>query len=511
MRFLGLDIDGKVAHLALINSHQKVVKLQTQSASDVKQLYKAKNSPLKNTLCVSALDGKQVIIRQKKIKATSRKTVKKALPFQLKSCTSLAPEQTIFFPIFKFPEKKTTEIHFYITTKKILKNYLTNLQEIDLDPDYISCQSQALNRFVAYHLPENTELYALHINKSYFILVHIKNKVVMAHHSSDVGIDALFEAYLKDHLEKKADHRHKIDLVKPCKNNTHLIETITGLEKEIKRGFTSFMAEALPQRLPILITGQISSLKNLDQYLLSCFPEMISEILPIQQTDQLPYAISIGLGLDCLLKDSMSMQFRQQEFIAKKTLKKEGSTLLAFLMFSLILSLLCFFTSERILTNKKSFLLDRLSVLEKKENLVDPQKEAPISIDARLNLLNEKIKKDSKKHPYLTTAPKLCHFFNWLNSLPLVQENFNNIEILAIDYELEDSQKNNEERGGQPLAKIILTVKIKDLDLAQKFHKSLTKKNALIDSSKEILWDEIAPANYCGSFYLKKPLEEIYD
>ena len=80
MDYLGIDFDGNLINLALMDSQKKIIQLSTSPASDVKQLYIAKRKNLKKTCIVSALSSKKVLIKQKTLKVKSKTALKKASP-----------------------------------------------------------------------------------------------------------------------------------------------------------------------------------------------------------------------------------------------------------------------------------------------------------------------------------------------------------------------------------------------------------------------------------------------
>jgi hypothetical protein len=502
MQFLGLDIDGSDANFALLNSKKRIIELKTYPLSNVKQLYVQRG---KNISLTSALEIKQVLVREKNVKATSKSAIKKTIPFQLKSCTSLLSEQIIYTSIIKRLKNNSSDLFFYLTTKKSLSNHLTALCSLNIDPDYVSSQSQALNRFARLYFPTIKELFLLHIGKTKTIIVHVDDGLVVAHHSAPFGLTKIFDPTIN-----VSSNLNFLDFSTIAKkdNSVHL-EALDLLEKELKKSFLNFSAQG--KKVPLFITGQIHSMKNFDLYIQRRFPEMFSEILHIDREADLPYAISIGLSLDTLLKDKSSLQFRQEEFTSKKQLRRARFSLFLFTLSICILSLLLFFTSEKIFKNKEANLLSQLSTIEKSEQISSSDLSFT-SIPEKIKKLNEKIINESKKSPYLSLAPRVCYLLEWLSTNPLFKEaNKEIVEILTIDYDLV-SYPTIENPKKSCLAKVALSLKIKDPEIAKKIHESISKTSTLVDLTKEITWEELTVSTYHTSFFLKnKTFEEFYD
>lgn len=510
MDFLGIDFDGTIVNLALIDSQQKIIRLTSCSLLDVKPLYIRKLKNLKKTIFVSALSDKQVLIKQKILKLTSKNALKKAIPFQLKSSSALPQEHSIALPFISHATKDSSEISFFITTKKSIANHLELLIKADISPDYLSFQSQALNRFAEYNFPATRNIFLLHMGKSQTIIAYVKNGVVKGHYTLKMGSLELCSAYGKEYSDKNTKNS-KIDFSNVFAQNSSPFGTsINVFACEIKKALLSFMPTSNPEKTPILLSGQINSFLGFDEFVLSHNSELISESLKIKEITNLPHAISIGLGLDGMAKDLKSIQFLQEEFVPQKHLKKVGMSLLIILLSSLVITVGGYFASKTIYLHRQNNLFYNLSIIEKTEKPIADQP-CFLSFEARQKALDEKIKKELKSSPYICVAPKVSKFLEWLNKHPLIETAQNDaVQVLSFDYEIIDAP-NIEVIKKTYSAKVSLSLKINDPSYAKKFYDSLSNYPNFIDMSKEICWDE-DNSNYTLSFFLKNLTpSEFYD
>ena len=501
MNYLGIDLDGNEANLTLMDKNKKIVHLCSIPASNVKQLYTSTLNNFKKINVVTALSGEKVLIKHKTLRLKSKNGLKKALPFQLKSASFLPKERSIALSHVLPSGKDSSEMSFYITTKKSIEDHLKFLSNIGLEADYLSFQSQALCRYAKCNFPSVTDLFILHIGKNKTVAAHVKNGIIAAHYSIKTGSLQICKIYNRESSEKNRTTT-KINFSEISSPKfTELKNLIGTFTSEIKKAFLSFLPANNPQKIPLLITGQANSFIEFDSLIKSDNAETVSEILKINNQNELPYAISIGLTLDSLANDPGSKQFLQEEFIPRKHLKKVGASLSLIFCTSLMISLGMFFGYSKIYQQKEKQLFHNLSLIEKREQQTQEPSEN-ISFEARKKILEEKIKNELKMPVSSCLAPKVSSFLEWLNKHPLLEtpQNFS-IQIQSLNYELADAP-NVDNKNKKSAAKLSLKLKISDPLVAKKFHDGLSNYPKFIDMEKEIAWDE-NPPNYTLSFFLK--------
>lgn len=497
MHLLGVDVDGDKVFLALINSQKKILDLKSFETSNVKQFYIDQKKFLKNSFICSALNTKEIIIKQNPIKTTAKKILFKSIPFQLKSCNILL-ENTITLPYALKKDNEFCKLLFYVTPQSAIQTHLQNLRKLDISPDNLSSESQGLNRFARDHFPEIDEFYVLHVGEKKSVVIHSEKGFVIAHVNIKMGFDDL----LKIQDQQKEETNYKIrkidfdDFVK--KDEKQLPEEIIFFKNQIRKTFLSFSNIDKSKPLPLLITGVFHELKHFDHFLLSENSDCISKILQIAKPSHLPFAISIGIALDGLIKDGGSQQFRRVPFVSEKSLKKSGTSMMCFLFFSLIISFLLFWGSNMSFKGKERVLKEIFSQINAQERVPLTLSDNE-SLNSKIVEFEEKIKKETNSTPYLYSGPRVSSFINWIENL-LINEKENCFQVLSFDYELKPTASEKSSKKSF-VAKITMTMKIKSKEKAKQIFE-LINQDPFIDKSKKLTWEE-EKSNYITSFYIK--------
>ena len=121
MLIIGTNIDGNKIFIAKLQKKTKTVNISNLSIeslendSNVKQFYIC--SP--KSSIVTGLHSKQFLIKQKKIEVKSKIHLKKAIPFQAESMSSLKIQDSIILPMVIKKEKKGFLTSFFIFTNVV--------------------------------------------------------------------------------------------------------------------------------------------------------------------------------------------------------------------------------------------------------------------------------------------------------------------------------------------------------------------------------------------------------
>lgn len=498
MQMLGLDVDGNVVNLALLNSKKEILDLNSFQFSDVKPLYIDKKLANKNLHFVTGLDANKVIVKHKNLKMIKKKAIEKALPFQTEISSSLSKEKSIILPVIGKKHANTCDLLFYITTKKALKDHLDILSKTEIDPDFVSSKANGLINFAKNHFPEKAEICLLHIGNTQTTLVHMENSLAKASYFIKVGAEDL----LKD--QNKTDGIYaSIDFSKiPMSQHTKLHNAFFS---ELTRGLYSFFEKNKSKKIPLFITGNIGSLKNFDQFIFLKFSNYFTESLEFDKPMQLPFAISIGLSMEALDGDKRSLQFRQNEFMPQKHLKHIGKSLISFFICAAVVSILIYFQGLHFIGKKNELLQKNISFLEENEKL-HLSSLSSNQLQITLDSYEKKIERETRDFPYYLNFPKISSVLMWINTHPKLKTKKNEyIEIKHLSYEL--IGKKNDEALSFADAKVHFEFAATD-SLAQNFHTSLLKDSRMVDIKKEISWEQDKNL-YKTSFYLKKA--ENYD
>ncbi|KPK33205.1 MAG: hypothetical protein AMS24_01805 [Chlamydiae bacterium SM23_39] len=462
MKILGVHLDGTKIYLAVLNRKRKIQCFK----------YNKEDSFIKKySYIVSGLSSKNILIK-KKVVELNRKDLKKSLPFQEASISSFDKKDVIINTIISNRWGKNIELSFYITTKKSLEEHLKKMEDIKIDPDIVTSISQAQMRFFNFCFPHNNEAFLIHIDYLFTHLTLIENSFPKSTYCIKIG---------------------KKDLEENSKNLEFFNEVSKFFYSSIEKG----------KKIPLMITGDITKIEWIEEMFLSKNRNFISRILSSEKKEFFPFAISIGLALEFLEKDNLSIQFRKEEYTSRRSLKNYLCFSLIFLLSSLIFSFIIFFKGENILKIRKNILRKNFFLLKKMEN-VDSQK---LSKKMKISLkeIEEKITKEEKFFLPLPLAPKVSLFLNWMHKNPL----FKDVEIVFFDYQIIDFPK-NKERNKKYRVKVSLKLKIKDKIIAKKFYEDLFLEKNIIDQNEKISWQEEEEL-YKISFFLKMlQIKDLY-
>jgi Tfp pilus assembly PilM family ATPase len=494
MKTLGLEVDGKIINFALLSKKKEILELCSSECSNVKQLYNENQNLVTNTTIVSALDANKVIIKQKTLKMTKKSSLEKALPFQTEISSSLNKDKTIVFPLIEKKHATSTDLLFYITTKKALQEHLDLLLEMNVDPDYVSTKASALVSFASHHFPDKQNLCLLHIGTFQTTIVQMEAGKAKSSHFIKIGYNDLLKEY-QNKFDKTATciDCYKMSTSEQC-------PVFKSFSDELSRSLFSFYEKSKSSKNVLFLSGQIQNLKKIEEFIFFKNSNYLSSSIEIDNPMQLPYAVCIGLSLEAI-KDDHSIQFRQNEFIPLHHLKKVGNFFLSLFFCVLASSFLILALGNSFINHKNKIIKKNISLIEKKEqiNLLALSKD---QLKTTLESLERKIESEARNFPYYVKYPKLSSVFEWIYKNEFLKnKNDQLLEITRLSYTLEKEKNRNISKFID--CKVSMEFKCPSPEIAEKFYNGLLKGDHLVDSKKEIGWS-VEKNIYKTSFYLKE-------
>ncbi len=140
---------------------------------------------IKNLKIVTGLEGSSVLRRDFKLPFKTSNTVLQALPFQLEPLLPYPLDQSIVYPQIH-PLEKESFVTTWVTTEEIVSSHLENW---NIEPDLVSCETLALARWARAFSPHEPELVAIHENLG--VALH-HEQILCAMESSDPARLKLF-------------------------------------------------------------------------------------------------------------------------------------------------------------------------------------------------------------------------------------------------------------------------------------------------------------------------------
>ncbi|NGX34238.1 MAG: hypothetical protein K1060chlam1_00589 [Candidatus Anoxychlamydiales bacterium] len=493
MKVIGIDLDSDVINLSIMDKNKDLISIKSLDISDipkndVKELYISNKDKF---LITSALEASDVIIKDTDFSIKKSFFIKKAIKYLEESISTLDTDKTIISTVYL---KKDSKLKFFITTKEMLNKHLCRLKHINIDPDRVTSVSQALIRFINFYYRDIESSFLIHLAKNKTTCILIKNHQPVKTFSIKIGTNKLIEA---DKTDRQLNNS-QIDVLN-INSKSKLKTDLTHLKKEIEKVFIYF-CPSKEEKHPLIVTGDLNSFSNLSEFLKN---DKVTTLLksPIleKKLEYKKFAICIGLSLDALKKDSLSLQFRKDGYTPVKKFENVGKKTLFFTFVVLAFTFLIYFGSDYFLKNKESILEQRLSFMKEAENryLGNKKKEIFTNFYADLNKFEKKLENENKLFPYILKVPNVSETLNWLNNHKHLKE----AEITYINYSLENFPTFFTKTQAY-VAKIEIEFKTKKPSIARSFYDSLSKSDGLVNPNQKTSW-KAKDNTYRASFYLK--------
>lgn len=331
MEIIGIEKEDNIIHIASVNK-----KINNLATFTVDEFLNVKEFYIKKWLA-TAISSEEVLIKQTLFKTGKSSDLKKAISFHSSSITFV--KDALIFPKIVKKDKKTSTVNFFITNKKVIQNHIKEMQNIGIDPHFVSSDVLALVRFANFNLKEFNSLFLVHIGKTKTIVVFMHQNFPKNSCIINIGFDE---------IEQK----------------------IFALKKELGAAFSHFSRE---EKFPLLLSGKEVYLGNFDQ---------VSKVIK-SPTEFSKHAIAIGIALDAFKNDAKTIQFRKNELISSACLKKIARKWLSFLLLIFILSIGFYIIGNWLLTKKERKLW----------NLLEENKCPKLSIEKNIESLEKKINK----------------------------------------------------------------------------------------------------------------------
>jgi hypothetical protein len=481
MESVGIEFGDSFYRTATLKKKGK--KIELSSLTEESNVNPLDISLLKKRI-VSGIEISDVLIKRSFLKLKKKRELKKALPFQMKTLTSLPLSEAIFSPKILRQEKEGFHLLYFITTKQNVKEHLEKLASLNVDPDLVSTMPMALARFAHFLFPSLSSLLLLHLEKERALCLLIENNLPTAAFS-----------IAKEDSELSKEKKQKKQEFSP-----DLLEADPSLKQKIEYCCASFLKNRT-DKLPLLVTGDPSQTSFIETKLLPSLSAYVSHLLFSDKEKERKFALPIGLALEGL--SSSFVSFRQKELLSSKHLVFLGKRFCFFFLSSLLFLFCCAKGAEVLLEKQKL-------AFEKKWELFCVQEGQK---NKEITFLEKTIKKESQDFPFFLKTPKASTLLVWLQLHPIFGKSENDqplFELQNFHYELLEMPTLAEPQKLY-VARVEIEFFTSQACWAHKFHQSLLEEKELIDP-KEIIWEPLSEDCYKASFFLK-PLtpKEIYD
>ncbi|MBT3393754.1 MAG: pilus assembly protein PilM [Waddliaceae bacterium] len=539
---IGIDIGTSSVKTAYIQQRKggfTVIALCEDVATDVKQLNNTCRdaiAPHKDAVIISPLDTPSILIRSLEIPITKPSDLHAAIPFKAEPLLPFPLEDGLLENLVIEKRESSTLITLFAVTKTTVDQYLSELNNFDIEPDIISCVPQALAAFVHEFSSSNEEVsLIIHLgDKTTTCATSFKGKI-LASRSISLGSNDITSAIMSDKSlsasEAKlffyenfdftdidaSDLSLTLSIVDSLKNE--LVKTVLSLETSTKKILSSVFIStgnfSLSSNTPSFLETALTK-KNL----LLSYPTSTIKNHP----DCHRFAVPLGLAISATKNNSDTINFRKETFSHPRPLRHIKKALISYLSLSALLTISLFTLGKGMLHHQEqqlqhsysSFVETYKESLSLSTALNNTKEEGSLSsshinlsfLSSSLSDFESTISGIRDDYTLFPSVPRVCDLLAWLSTRPyIVSINEETKEKSAL-ISLENLTYTMVKRPGPAKKKDPYLVKVKlsfstpTPRIAREFHQAILEDTSFINNKYDVSWNT-GKDSYTISFYLK--------
>lgn len=505
MNYLSIEEDGSWIFIARIN--KKRYSLDIHLLKSIKKGQNVKRFYIPRMKIVSALTPGEASIKSFENKVRRKNAIKKTVDF---SMSDLSKQLKIkLFYNYLIPKPSLNPIHAVYTSKDMLKNHLSKMQLLGLDPHFVTYTPMALVKFTNLISPSTKNCLIVHLGKSRIFLVHMHDNIPSQSWKLEIGLSSFYDSFSKDvgsdNLEELAN---KTDLLKiNRKERPNFSLFIEAFRKKFSLGLDSF---SIDSKIPLLLTGKLTEFMNLDKFFLDLtktYTETSINNTPKQASmpQITEYATCIGAVLDASSKDKRSIQFRQNElqssFFLRSFLGRLSLSALAILLLSTVLIFSSIYYSSLKKDQFNDLFFKMVHEDERILNVEDPSRFTVEDLHQNIKRWKKYLVYQGKRYPFIPNVPNVSETLVYLSKIQS-----HGIKLKDLHYELEKYPSLQNQKHLY-LAKVSIDFTTDSPTSAKEFYSELEKQKKWIDLSKKISYEKKGNI-YTSSFYLKQKYKQ---
>ena len=510
MSVISIDQEGAFFYCAFFTRKKK------GSILTALKIKKKQDFPLsereKQTVLVTGIKSQDVLIRHIESLLKNTRVQRKCLPFQLERIIPNSIDDVIVKYIDIKNENKDYKTCF-IVSKKRIKDHLEKWQASD--PDWVSSAPIALFRFGNFVGITEKSYTIFYMGQRETQIVSIVEGCVHTCLTINIGAEHFFSAYFKDSSqEKKGESKRgqeQCDLRKISEKKTPLLaEVKRKFYQEIDRAFCFlFLDQPEKKNRHILLTGQTDAFQ-IDKWLVETEAFMFSP-LKIERTfgfnlsELRMHAIAIGLGLDALKNDRMSMQLREDAFTAPKKVKELKKCLGKGALICMLLTCITVFFSSVILRRYEQHLHQKIDrYIQKYGSELNALKTVDFSekIDRKIHILNENLKFSKSNYKYFIPPPCVSDCLAFLATHPKLNEDERAKEIKIKDLWYVLIEYPSIDKPYSPYKiKVDVIFETEKSHYIKEFYEAIAKGDTCIDTDGEVTWKQSERGDEVSFFF----------
>jgi type IV pilus assembly protein PilM len=528
---IGLERTPKGIKGACLTSSRKspsLVRLFTlrPESDDVKQLY------INHPLIITALEGKEVLIRPLCLPLTKEKDIQEALTFQAEPLLPYPVDQAFLAYQLISKTADSTDLTLLATRKEAVQAHIASWQALEVEPEKIASISSALCEFAETYLSHAKNCLILHVQSHEMTCLLIKEGKLCASFAQPEGLNLLLEAQLKEGFTSLPQNEGEWQVIG---QKGALSEALKRLQKEVIKMGYALAKECKSDTLEgIIVTGEAAEWEGLSQVLVQNLHLPLLTCSPTanhSSQELLTYAVPIGLALGTLPGQSHVIDFRQQECMYPHPWRRLKVPVACYFAAIFLLSFAFYFFGQQYISYQESQLkkayVDFLGNINKSHddfetafvtknpkaheffNGILPKIDQLRQEDLiqRLAFLQKELQGTPDSFPLFANIPRVSDVLAWLSQHPaavLIDAKGNQqpkIQIENFNYTmLKRPQQGKKQEKYQ--VKVELEFSSPTPKWAREFHDALIAPNDWIDPKGEVKWTS-SRGKYKTSFFLK--------
>jgi len=552
---IGLEIDGFIFRGIALNLVRGKLQFKTSfeypiesvqsETDDVKPLYTDEQKEqlealFDQYLSVSSMEMANTLVRPLELKLKKDKDIDAVLSFQAEPLLPYPVEDAVLDRILISRDKEGSRLSILAVRKDHLTQHLKRLHDLEIEPEIISADPQALAIFSQTFITSEEPYITLHLGISSALCVLIDNGKLIAAQNIPNGIELLLNSYSN---AKKIDLNttyKQLDAINLDENTPEFQQALETLRLPITRTIYALTKQLKNKKVDtLLITGPGATIPRLAESICQQLNKTLltpaNDVLPgMTPNELLTFALPIGAALTALPLNHNQINFRQNEFAYPAPWKRLKKPLTLYFTLCVALAIALTLFGKAYLSYQQADIkiqyLDLLDVMNKPYNDFEKEminkhlstRDLPpdeiVKIEAltndeirtRLQYLEKDIQSTPQIFPLQPNVPLVSDVLAWIGTHPSfvgkpdLTKKENETPSLTIENFTYTMIKRPEPTKKQEKyqVKVELEFASPSPKMAREFHDALIAPNDIVDGKAEVKWSSNRD-KYRTSFYLK--------
>lgn len=338
MYVLSIHPDGEYFKVALLSLKNKKMKIEfindlRKDIVDLNQLKRKIDTVTKQredkVEVVSALGPDEVLTRTLELPLRKKRSVLKALPFQLESILPFSQELSTTLPVIT-KHAKSSKVKLYSFMNETMDNHIQNIKTFGFNPDWVTTVSSGLARFTQTFASESSDCLVFHFGWARSYLIALSNGEEIFSTTLQIGLKNFIDALKEDfpEVEEVSLDLLEVQIEESAKNedsDTEMSRVLFEVQKQIYR-VIEFVKRVDSEKEceGVIFTGYTEIVKKITKWM-EAFPGEAIDLIPhleYETKEIASYALEIGLALDSLQRDEKTIQLRVGRFLPRRMYEK---------------------------------------------------------------------------------------------------------------------------------------------------------------------------------------------